>query len=214
MFEIYKDKITADFEEYISLIPRRKTEYINAAQSVKGDLSLLFMKAVTQLVITDAVSVPASDLLRHVSAIYKAITTIDYCKNIPHDIFFDFVLPYRVNDEDFAPCADIFYDELYPMVADKSLRVAAKEVNYWCLSRPLIRARTTAQRMPLRLSMWVMDDAARRACCAFLPYALSAFLQDRFTPLTGSIATIITRGSRFSQGIAGSLWALASLKAS
>jgi len=135
MFEIYKDKITADFEEYISLIPRRKTEYINAAQSVKGDLSLLFMKAVTQLVITDAVSVPASDLLRHVSAIYKAITTIDYCKNIPHDIFFDFVLPYRVNDEDFAPCADIFYDELYPMVADKSLRVAAKEVNYWCLSK-------------------------------------------------------------------------------
>lgn len=140
MFEIHKDTITADFEEYISLIPRRKTEYINARDSVTGDLAILFMKAVTQLVITDAVSIDMADLLRHVTAIYKAYTTIGYCKDIPHDIFFDFVLPYRVNDEDFAPCADIFYDELYPMVRDKSMSVAAKEVNYWCLSKATYRS--------------------------------------------------------------------------
>ena len=105
-----------------------------------GDLAILFMKAVTQLVITDAVSIDMADLLRHVTAIYKAYTTIGYCKDIPHDIFFDFVLPYRVNDEDFAPCADIFYDELYPMVRDKSMSVAAKEVNYWCLSKATYRS--------------------------------------------------------------------------
>ena len=79
MFEIHKDIITADFEEYISLIPRRKTEYINARDSVTGDLAILFMKAVTQLVITDAVSIDMADLLRHVTAIYKAYTTIGYC---------------------------------------------------------------------------------------------------------------------------------------
>ena len=135
MFEAYKDEITTAFEDYIALIPRRKREYISARDSVTGDLALLFMKAVTQLVITDAVSIDIEALLLHVRTILRAKESIEYCKSIPDDIFFDFVLPYRVNDEDFAVCSDIFFEELYPMVCDKSLAVAAKEVNYWCLSK-------------------------------------------------------------------------------
>lgn len=140
MFEKYIGDIKEDFDSYIDMIPARKAEFLSCRDSLNGDMQTLFMKAVTQMVITDAVSIAVSDLLLHVRGVLKAIETIDYCKGLPPQLIFDFVLPYRVNDEDFVPYNEEFYRELYPMVRDKTLSTAAREVNYWCLSKATYKA--------------------------------------------------------------------------
>lgn len=52
--------------------------------------------------------------------------------NIPEDIFLNYVLHYRVNEEEIEPCRTFFYDKLKDRIANKSIKDAIIEVNYWC----------------------------------------------------------------------------------
>ena len=51
---------------------------------------------------------------------------------IPEDIFLNYVLYYRINNEDIEDCRKIFYDMIYHRLEYKSMYEAVLEVNYWC----------------------------------------------------------------------------------
>ncbi|MBZ9686908.1 transglutaminase-like domain-containing protein [Clostridium estertheticum] len=51
---------------------------------------------------------------------------------IPEDIFLNYVLHYRINNEAIENCRKIFYDLLYHRLENKSIYQAVLEVNYWC----------------------------------------------------------------------------------
>jgi len=84
---------------------------------------------------TDIISVNIMDVLRHVEHIHKIIKTIDYCKEIPIDIIFDYVLPYRINDEDFSLYSIKFYDELKSLIKLDNIAESVLITNYWCYSK-------------------------------------------------------------------------------
>ncbi len=51
---------------------------------------------------------------------------------IPEDIFLNYVLHYRINNEAIENCRKIFYDLIYHRLENKSMYQAVLEVNYWC----------------------------------------------------------------------------------
>lgn len=128
-------KIERSFKNYISLCPLKENEILKISQSLSDELKIFFMKAITQMPITDILSVNIMDVLKHVEHIYKITKTVDYCKEIPIDIIFDYVLPYRINDEDFSLYSVEFYNELKPLIKLDNIVESILIANYWCYSK-------------------------------------------------------------------------------
>lgn len=51
---------------------------------------------------------------------------------LPEEIFLNYVLFHRVNEEEIAPCRTFFRKEIGDRTKDLDLKAAALEVNYWC----------------------------------------------------------------------------------
>ena len=51
---------------------------------------------------------------------------------LPEEIFLNYVLFHRVNEEEIAPCRTFFRREIGERTEGMSFREAALEVNYWC----------------------------------------------------------------------------------
>lgn len=55
------------------------------------------------------------------------------CRNtIPEDIFAQYVLYHRINEEDISPCRAFFYDRIASRLNGLTMQEQALEVNYWC----------------------------------------------------------------------------------
>ena len=52
--------------------------------------------------------------------------------DMPEDIFVNYVLFHRVNEEEIAPCRTFFRTEIGTRIQGMNFREAALEVNYWC----------------------------------------------------------------------------------
>lgn len=53
-------------------------------------------------------------------------------RKLPEDIFLNYVLAHRVNEEEVLPCRSFFWSLLKDRIQGKNQYAAAIEVNYWC----------------------------------------------------------------------------------
>ena len=67
--------------------------------------------------------------VRHSLMIYEQM---EWCREIPEDIFLHHILYYRVNTENIEDCRQFFYHKLIERVKGLSVRDAVLEINYWC----------------------------------------------------------------------------------
>ncbi|MBE9468265.1 MAG: transglutaminase domain-containing protein [Bacteroidetes bacterium] len=83
---------------------------------------------------------PLSDLadysgefyLKHVKATIAAKNEMQWASSIPENVFFHFVLPHRVNNENLDTARIVFFNELKIRIKGLSMYDAAIEVNHWC----------------------------------------------------------------------------------
>lgn len=57
---------------------------------------------------------------------------LDRVRELPEEMFLNYILDHRVNEEEILPCRSFFWNELKERVAGKNAKDAAIEVNYWC----------------------------------------------------------------------------------
>lgn len=69
------------------------------------------------------------DFARHGVWLYKHNT---YVRELPEELFLQYVLYHRVNEEEIRPCRSLFYQELKDQIEGKDAEKTALEVNYWC----------------------------------------------------------------------------------
>jgi transglutaminase-like putative cysteine protease len=67
--------------------------------------------------------------VRHSIMVYDQM---EWCQEIPEDMFLHHVLYYRVNTENIEDCRRFFYDKLIDRIKGLSVREAVLEINYWC----------------------------------------------------------------------------------
>ena len=58
--------------------------------------------------------------------------TLDRVKELPEEMFLNYILDHRVNEEEILPCRSFFWNELKDRIEGKNAKDAAIEVNYWC----------------------------------------------------------------------------------
>lgn len=67
--------------------------------------------------------------VRHGLMLYQ---TMEWCRNLPEEIFLHHVLYYRINSENIEDCRPFFYDQIIGRIQGKTLEEAILEINYWC----------------------------------------------------------------------------------
>lgn len=67
--------------------------------------------------------------VKHSLMVYR---TMEWCRDIPEDMFLHHILYYRVNSENIEDCRGFFYEQLRDRVKGLSVRDAVLEINYWC----------------------------------------------------------------------------------
>lgn len=80
----------------------------------------------------DLPSVTPEAMLSYVRASHRARREIPCTATVPESLFYDYVLPPRVNNEWLDGSREWLLNHLLPRVKDKDLLSAALEVNYWC----------------------------------------------------------------------------------
>jgi hypothetical protein len=58
--------------------------------------------------------------------------TCEAVRSLPEEIFLNYILYHRVNEEEIRPCRSFFYDKIKDSIKDMDSRRAALELNYWC----------------------------------------------------------------------------------
>ena len=72
--------------------------------------------------------------------------------DIPEDIFLNYVLHIRVNEEELSDCRRMFYDLLSPRLRGLGLFDAVIEANYWCAEQ--VTYQSTDDRTRSALAVW------------------------------------------------------------
>lgn len=107
-----------------------------------------------------------ADFASHAAFLKKQMP---WCQNLPDSIFYNYVLHYRVNNENIEPCRRYLHDEIAPRLGGFNAEKAALEVNHWCAER----ARYTSTDIRTASPMTVLR-AARGRCGEESVLAVSA----------------------------------------
>ena len=73
--------------------------------------------------------------LQHIRQVLQVQAEMPWGERIPADIFVNYVLPYRVNNENIDQSRSVIYNELAERVKQLSMTDAILETNYWCHER-------------------------------------------------------------------------------
>lgn len=80
----------------------------------------------------DGVEITSEALLDNIDYAYKAKEEFSWAKDLPEDIFLNYLLPYRNSQEPIQNWRPFFYERFYPVVKDLSLASeAGRAVNRW-----------------------------------------------------------------------------------
>lgn len=129
-------KIDAQFEKNIKYCQKLK-DVLKEVDEIEAT-ALKFIYGF--MPISDIVSYDIDIFLKIVRQALFVRNTVEYASKIPPEIFLNYVLFYRVNNENIEDYRLNFYNELYPRIKDKSMKEAALEVNYWCFEKATYQA--------------------------------------------------------------------------
>lgn len=141
--------INTQFEQVIDLADYKKDE-IEKGLSCCNQLEEICMKFLY-------CSMPLSDIANYNFNLYLSYVkhalflreNMPWGKMIPEDIFLNYVLFYRVNNENIEDCRKLFFDMIDERAKNKSMIEAILEVNYWCLEQATYQASDERTASPL-----------------------------------------------------------------
>ena len=129
--DLSMDQVNADFKKKKEALPI-------------GDLFSVFRQQLTEeerdalaffyayMAVGDITDYSGDFYLENIRSSLSTRKETTWGKTIPDDIFFHFVLPIRVNNENLDRARIIFHDELMPRLKGLSMYDAVLEVNHWC----------------------------------------------------------------------------------
>ncbi|WP_105614029.1 transglutaminase domain-containing protein [Vallitalea okinawensis] len=149
--EELKASIDTQFEEAIQLAGYKKNEILEGLRSCsqleKSGVKFLY----GSMPLSDMVNVDFDIYLQFVKHALFIRENTPWGKSIPSDIFLNYVMLYRVNNENIEDCRSTFYKMLCDRIVSKSMVETVIEVNYWCLEQATYQATDIRTASPLTL---------------------------------------------------------------
>ncbi|MBE0674111.1 MAG: transglutaminase domain-containing protein, partial [Bacteroidales bacterium] len=129
----YGRKVTEDLNSRRSIIGPRWDELSATLDNVNDSrisAALSFLYAYMPL--NDLADLPVSYFAGNAEMSVATIDEMPWGKSIPVQIFLNFVLPPRVNNENLDSFRIMYYDEIKNRISGLGIKDAALEINRWC----------------------------------------------------------------------------------
>lgn len=115
-----------------------------------NEVERIFLKYIyAYMPISDIATYDAKLFLKIIRDTLKAKDMLSWGKKINGELFLNYVLSYRLNNEDIVDCREQFFNELYERIKNMSMKEAAIEVNYWCFEKATYQATNMRTISPL-----------------------------------------------------------------
>ncbi len=122
-------------------------------------------------------AMPLSDLLDYPAALFMAFARHGvflwkegpFAGRVPEKIFTNYVLHYRVHNEDITDTRSFFYNRIKERIAGKNMYDAAVETNYWCAEKATYQNTYMRTQNPV-----TMYGTAMGRCGEEAPFAVTA----------------------------------------
>lgn len=160
------------FEKIKELAKHRNAELFDVFNNSLSDEETRALKFLyANMLLSDLADYSDEYYLQHVKTTLESRDEFAWGKTIPDDIFYHFVLPHRVNNENLDSARTVFFNELKSRVKGLSMYDVALEVNHWCHEKVEYRPADIRTSAPLATvnglrKMWRRIDICR-CCVAF-----------------------------------------------
>ncbi|MGL4738616.1 MAG: transglutaminase domain-containing protein [Cellulosilyticaceae bacterium] len=134
---------------------------------------------------------PEQDLANHDGELFlkfvrqalKVRQMVPWGDQLTGGLFLNYVLQYRMSNENIAFYKDDFFEELYPRIQGKSMKEAALIINYWCFEKATYQttdSRTTCPLTTLRNAFGRCGEESVLGVAAFRSVGIPA--RQAYTP--------------------------------
>ncbi len=127
-----QQEIDRRFARALSELPAKKKEAEDYLAACDRDTALCLRFLYAFLPLGDLLTVSPQQLDTYVQAALAARNRLSYGALVPDELFLNYVLIPRVNNEPLDMSRGLLQQELWERVQGKSIKEAALEVNYWC----------------------------------------------------------------------------------
>lgn len=127
------------FHQATQRMGKRADAFLGPMETLDGDELFCMKFLVASLPASDIASYDSTLLLKFVRHALFLRENTPWGKQIPDDLFLNYILSYRVNNEAIEFCREEFYRELQERISGKSMAEAALEINYWCFEQATYR---------------------------------------------------------------------------
>ena len=105
------------------------------ASSCRPEMEYLY----ATMPLSDAANYPPKLIETFASHGHFLRENVDWCRDLPEQLYLDYVMYHRVNSEDISRCRIQMYQILWPKVGGKTAEEAIRIINYWCLGEATYR---------------------------------------------------------------------------
>lgn len=144
-----QEKIKLKFENACNKCETIKNEILEVLKDCNEDESFCLKYLYAYMPLTDMADYSPQLFLKFVRHSLKVRNLMPWGKSISDIDFLNYVLQYRINNENIEYFCEIFFDELYPKIKDLSMYDAIIEVNYWAFSKATYKATDNRTASPL-----------------------------------------------------------------
>ncbi|MGV8984046.1 transglutaminase domain-containing protein [Clostridium sp.] len=127
-----KQYVNSRFIEILDLFGYKKEDILYKLSFCRSEERLLMEYLYSTMPLSDITNYDFELFYEYVKHAIFLRENTPWGATIPEDIFLNYVLHYRINNEVIENCRKIFYDLIYLRLENKSISQAALEVNYWC----------------------------------------------------------------------------------
>lgn len=127
-----KEQIEKDYRVLLQEFPSVFQEITEKLKSCEKDVSLAVQYLYTSMPISDMANYSFETFLDFAEHGVYLWNTKQAVRELPEDIFLNYVLHHRVNEEEIRPCRKLFYKKTEDRIKGMSIKEAAVEINFWC----------------------------------------------------------------------------------
>lgn len=127
-----RSRIEREFDVFCREFPRAAEDICRETGLLEDREAIALKYLYTNMPLSDVGNYPVSTYLDYVRQGVHLFETSPYIKNMPEEIFLNYVLFHRVNEEEIRPCRTLFGKALEGWTEGLSMAEAALKVNQWC----------------------------------------------------------------------------------
>lgn len=144
-----QEKIDLKFKKACEHCETIKNEILQTLKQCNEDESFCLKYLYAYMPITDMADYSPQLFLKFVKHCLKVRDLMPWGKTITDIDFLNYVLQYRINNENIEYFCEIFFDEIYPKIKNMSMYDAIIEINYWAFSKATYKATDNRTASPL-----------------------------------------------------------------